>query len=596
MHLTPPPMVPTQQPDQVASVPEDTGARLPGARINPLTPRRGKHFKPSVSPVSLVGSLQLGPVQPTSLVMALYRIDYNADGRKAAGQNVWNAAGGSLLVDQPINGCGPWFSGLRPLWHRQQFADLRRAGIDVALIRARMDDPLLGLELDAMVEALKEMKARGLDYPLIGVDLSAGDAPLTTIYRHVPAEFRATVTQAAGQSPGLVVYTGAERAPASLADGTPLALISSDSVAVVSPGRVDPSGAIGRQGGEAYATSWQKTTNAKPQFVVIDSWNDFSHGTEVCASRQYGERYADDTRLFSNTFNGSHEWHAKYLEEYVPRTIHPKTLYTIPIRIENAGTLPWRSREQYSLCPRWYKDGRLFDDSAPRVPVGDDVQPGQSITLNVGLVAVNSYGDDLEPGQYTLVFDMVQGEDRWFSYANDVPLQVSVTVVSNGETLKPQATFIGTTTTTAGQSGATYNADVAIRNDGSATWTKERLAYKIQTVDPDSGDVQTVAESQGQTPGPIPIQPGQIALTSVPVSLTDTHGKPLADGDYRLHWFLRPAGSDAPIPGSYDEPLRIAATDPGANFVLSDIPRQVEADKDATAQIAVQNVGPTHLE
>ena len=74
----------------------------------------------------------------------------------------------------------------------------------------------------------------------------------------------------------------------------------------------------------------------------------------------------------------------------------------------------------------------MFDDSAPRVPVGDDVLPGQAITLNVGLVAaVNGYGDDLEPGQYTLVFDMVQGDDRWFSYANDAPLQIPVTVITD---------------------------------------------------------------------------------------------------------------------------------------------------------------------
>ena len=146
------------------------------------------------------------------------------------------------------------------------------------------------------------------------------------------------------------------------------------------------------------ATGAARTSGIKdPQFVVIDSWNDFSHGTEVCATRQYGERYADDTRLFSNTFNGSREWHAKYLSAVVPTTIRPKTLYTIPVRIENAGTLPWRSREQYALCPRWYKDGRLFDDSAPRVPIGDDVLPGQSRTLNVGLVAINAYGSRSSP-------------------------------------------------------------------------------------------------------------------------------------------------------------------------------------------------------
>ena len=74
-----------------------------------------------------------------------------------------------------MNGAGPWFSGLRRQWHRQQLTDLRRAGIEVALLRpGARRCPLLARELDALVEALKEMKAQDLDYPLLGVDATAG--------------------------------------------------------------------------------------------------------------------------------------------------------------------------------------------------------------------------------------------------------------------------------------------------------------------------------------------------------------------------------------------------------------------------------------
>ena len=128
-------------------------------------------------------------------------------------------------------------------------------------------------------------------------------------------------------------------------------------------------------------------------------------------------------------YDGSRPWHAKYLAHWTPRTVYPKTLYQIPIRIENAGTLPWRAGEGYSLSTRWYKDGKLFDDSAPRIPVAKDVLPGQALTLSVGLVARNNFGEDLAPGDYTLVFDMVQSQERWFSYAGDTPLQVPVTVI-----------------------------------------------------------------------------------------------------------------------------------------------------------------------
>ena len=152
------------------------------------------------------GAFVLGQPKPPAFIMAIYRLDYNADTRKGPGQNVWNAQGGTLLADQPMNGTGPWFSGLRTQWHRQQLTDLRRAGIEVALLRTRPDDPLLPRELDAFVEALKEMKAQGMDYPLVGVDATAGQPDLDVIYAHIPAEFRAMQEVPGQNASGVLVY------------------------------------------------------------------------------------------------------------------------------------------------------------------------------------------------------------------------------------------------------------------------------------------------------------------------------------------------------------------------------------------------------
>lgn len=582
----PPPSVPSTQ--EPAIPPASVG----GVFVNPLTPkpRRG-HTAPEPSPVSLTGSLQLGQARPSPLVMAVYRTDFNADGRKAPSQNVWDASGASLLVDQPINGAGPWFSCLRPQWHRQQLTDLRRAGIDVALLRCQKSDPLLSRELDALVQALQEMKARKLDFPLIGVDIAGSSASADDIFARIPPEFRAFVADESGQNPGLVAYTGAAHGADKLADGTPLTFLA-ENVAVVSPGRADKSALIGRSDGQTYAASWQKATESKAQYVVIDSWNDFSHATEICGSRQYGEKYADDTRLLSNTFNGAKEWHAKYLTERAPRTIRPKTLYEIPVRLVNAGTLPWRAGEGYALAPRWYKDGRLFDDSAPRIPVGTDVLPGQAVTLSVGLVARNQYGDDLEPGQYTLVFDMVQGQDRWFSYAGDTPLQVPVTVVAPVEPSRPQATFLSAQSPAAGQTGTAYPVRISVRNDGGAPWNGVSIAYKVQTAPADGAAAQTLTESDGQRLSAVPVLPGQITEADARILLADATGKPLPPGDYRLHWFIKPGGSGEPITGAYDAPIRVVTSDPGASFILSDVPRTMAPGKDATAKLAVQNVGP----
>ncbi|MBV9849627.1 MAG: hypothetical protein JO250_08055 [Armatimonadetes bacterium] len=535
-----------------------------GPFTNPLAPRVPEKLQPAFQGNDYGQGIAppLGPNVPPRLVVALYRLDYNGDNRKAPGQNVWDAGGASLLVDQPMNGCGPWFSGLRPLWHRQQLTDMRRAGIEVALLQVRDNDPLLGREADALVEALKEMKAAGQDYPLVG---EAPDGPLTTptLRNHIPEEFRA------------------DRGVAEAANRV-----------IVSPGGVAEGSVAARADGKSYHASWQQALASKPDTVVINSWNDFTRGTEIAASRQYGERYADDTRLATIAFNGNRQWHAKYLKESVPRTILPKTLYQIPIRIENAGTLPWRAGEGYSLCTRWYtSEGRIADDSAPRIPIGKDVLPGQSITLSVGLVARNGYGDDLEPGDYVLVVDMVQGQNKWFSYAGDNPLQVPVHVVAAGDPgVRPRATFLGTTTPTAGQAGGTYRPQVDVRNDGPAPWTGNRyaLSCKFQQVAED-GTATTVGQMPGQPLSPVAIVPGQVMPAVPHLALADGKGRPLPPGEYRLRWFVQ-AGDGTSLPGTYDEWLTVVAADPGASFVLSDIPREMEAGKETTAKLAVQNL------
>ena len=545
------------------------------------------------------GAFVLGQPKPPAYIMGIYRVDYNGDGRKAPGQNVWNAQGGTLLADQPMNGAGPWFSGLRPMWHRQQLTDMRRAGIEVALLRTRPDDALLPRELDAFVTALKDMKAQGMDYPLVGVDATAGRPDLDLIYAHLPAEFRAlSEIPGAGQA-GVLVYdlslgTDAQK---TLADGTPVArLYYNNGVASVSPGRVDKNGVVSRKGGRTYDTAWQVAMVSTPDEVVVDSWNDFLHGTEIAASRQYGEQYADATRAAVIVYGGDRPWHAKYLAHGTPRTVYPKTLYQIPIRIENAGTLPWRAGEGYSLSTRWYKDGKLYDDSAPRIPVARDVLPGQALTLSVGLVARDNFGEDLQPGDYTLVFDMVQSQDRWFSYAGDTPLQVPVTVIGAESGIgSAAANFLGAATPGVVQAGLGAATTVQVRNDGATSWpVGYTLGYKIQTVDPDGSHPKTVAEG-GKALGTGDITPGQIAVVSLPVPTTDSGSQPLPPGAYRLHWFVRPDANGSAVAGSYDEVLTVADSLPNAAFVVADLPRTVDAGKEETAHLALQNFGSTLL-
>jgi glycoprotein endo-alpha-1,2-mannosidase len=57
-----------------------------------------------------------------------------------------------------------------------------------------------------------------------------------------------------------------------------------------------------RWGGEVYRALWQEAIKAKPDWVLITSWNEWHEGSELEPSVEYGTRILDDTAAFSKTF------------------------------------------------------------------------------------------------------------------------------------------------------------------------------------------------------------------------------------------------------------------------------------------------------
>lgn len=150
---------------------------------------------------------EVGPQAPTAvarmtnLVMATYRYDYGPDAPMR-------------LIDQPADGIGPWFSGQRIDWHRQQVRDLQRAGIEVILPIYRSDPESRATwsreGLCCLVQALKDMRGAGYGHPFVGmlfdtaalpqsIDLTSEDGQrlayetIREFFQHIPAYFRADV-------------------------------------------------------------------------------------------------------------------------------------------------------------------------------------------------------------------------------------------------------------------------------------------------------------------------------------------------------------------------------------------------------------------
>ena len=95
------------------------------------------------------------------------------------------------------------------------------------------------------------------------------------------------------------------------------------------------------------------------------------------------------------------------------------------VRLENAGTAPWRSRgrEGVQLAYHWLDplgNAIVWDGSRASFP--DVVAPGETVELESPLIAPRP------PGRYRLAFDLVEEFRFWFAEVGSAPLDLSVEV------------------------------------------------------------------------------------------------------------------------------------------------------------------------
>jgi len=98
---------------------------------------------------------------------------------------------------------------------------------------------------------------------------------------------------------------------------------------------------------------------------------------------------------------------------------------TARVRLENAGSAPWRSRgrEGVQLAYHWLDPlGNPIVWDGHRTALPNPVEPGESAELSVRVVAPRP------PGSYRLAFDLVDEFRFWFEEVGSMPLDLPVEV------------------------------------------------------------------------------------------------------------------------------------------------------------------------
>jgi hypothetical protein len=95
------------------------------------------------------------------------------------------------------------------------------------------------------------------------------------------------------------------------------------------------------------------------------------------------------------------------------------------VRLENAGTAPWRSqgREGVQLAYHWLDPlGNAIVWDGQRTALSEVVRPGEIVELDATVVAPRP------PGRYRLAFDLVEEFRFWFAEVGSSPLELPVEV------------------------------------------------------------------------------------------------------------------------------------------------------------------------
>jgi hypothetical protein len=523
------------------------------------------------------------------------------------------------------------------------------------------------LGLLRLVQALKQTKDGRMSYPLVGMYLDAsclapaGAADLTTagakqtlwgmireFFAIVPDEFRAQFDLGAdgpanllvlGPPQGLQNWDGAcidlcrdmyqrafgsrllvlgdeawrERAPnldgyCSLQPGVGLSYGKDGprSVVRLSPGYLGPDGMLARHGGQSYEANWMSTLAVVPQFVIVDSLNDYARASEIASSRQYGVRFLDITRQSAQALAGRRQYRIALRRETLPPVLNPGSTYQVELLIENEGFEDLTEGENveisYALENKQRSDLRRTGVATPRL----FVRAGQRTPILVEISTATVDGP-LPAGDYRLSFEVTKStipilRSKWFArrlFEFSLPVRL-------GRAPDYRVTVLSTGLPSAMGAGERRRVRVRLRNDGARAWSAKHtvLSYHWVRASAPGSSLRAepeVVEFEGvRTSLPKDVAPGAMVTMYAWVEARRADGTPLpawtpddewlyqvqwdlVEGQDR--WFSRNGGD------SCAEAMVVLSSSLGATVVNADLPQSLEAGKTYPVKVLLRNDG-----
>lgn len=264
----------------------------------------------------------------------------------------------------------------------------------------------------------------------------------------------------------------------------------------------------------------------------------------------------------------------------VPRSMAPGQLYVASVPVRNSGLLTWKAagRNRVRLGYHWLDaGGRQVQQQPVLASLPGDVPADKSVVLAAQVQAPAA------PGEYTLEWDLLKGEDDWFSEHGSRPATVSVLVarptyaVGFSCTDHPARMIVG----------QPYLVNITLKNKGMLTWAADEphaVALSYHWLDRSGAEL---SESPLRVSLPRDVPYGQS------VSVAGQVRAPEMPGQYTLKWDLYQEGQgwfSARGAHTLSMPVRVEVLY-GVDFISHDTPAAMVAGQRYTVHVRIKNLG-----
>src|SRR5579871_6009131 len=368
-----------------------------------------------------------------------------------------------------------------------------------------------------------------------------------------------------------------------------------------------------RLDGMTYRTDWTAALSRHPDWILLDSWNDYTLGGEIAPSLEAGYTVADLTRVSTRLFAGTEGFRVQYLQHDVPPILISQSAYTLNFHVQNAGAEIWgRGTGQATVrfSYRWLRNGQSVANGA-NTDLLTTVLPGQNMDLSLPVRTSGTGG--LPDGDYTLEILATASGRKGNATEAARSLAIPVTIRSAGAGAPTwAATLIRTDLPKMLEDGSVYAVQATLRNDGATAWRKAdsarvtlRLYHTVGGPASEGAGSQTALEETLVSTADATamlgndVAPGQEVTVNLLLPVMDPDGKPLPrwsqdkNWTYTAHWEVAANGSGG-VEGACFAPTPVAVVDFdfGVRFIQDATPTSLPGERRLPVALSLKNVGP----